>query len=474
METIQNQTDRFFRERLAGFGPDPDDKVWAKIAGQMARARRKKAVVLYFRIAAGMALLVSLGIGGLLVSRNNGTDKRMTMRTPMSAEHQNENENVNEKENEGKLVPLKPESLVARVDGGNASNENQYTASAKPVASVQQGTPVHQGTSVQPVNSMESNPALAGLPSRTYFLPVQSIPLQFVANPQIVPEQDIFNLADFTEPEEADPSQHAWIVGSEIAPLFSYRTIASDYLEQSAMKSMNQSEDGLFAYAGGISVGYSTGKRLRIESGVYYSRYGQEKNNLEAFTARYDNMNNGLASSSYISIPNSTGQIVPESSAQSSYDKVVSNTTGSTADLNNFSGFPGISTSYYTSSQASGLSATQYFDYLEVPLVLKYRVIDRKLGFSITGGLVTNFLVNDGLVLHNNGNDENLGKTSGINYVNYLGSVGLGIDYPIMNKVAFSLTPRFRYYLNPIDRSSQINVHPYSFGIFAGISYTFE
>jgi len=281
--------------------------------------------------------------------------------------------------------------------------------------------------------------------------------------------------ADLEDPEtEASGEPHAWKVGSEIAPLYSYRTIASDYLSQSSMTAINRSEDGIVAYAGGFSVGYATGKRITIESGIYYSRYGQEKNQVEAYTTQYENMNDGLASSSYLAIPNSTGQIVTEGSQQSGYDKVVSNATGSKADLANFSGFPGISAAYYSAQDLTDLSVTQYFDYLEVPVVLKYRVVDRKLGLSVTGGLVTNFMVNNGLTLHRDGKDENLGRTGDIHTVNYQGSVGLGIDYPLMDRVAFSLTPRFRYYLNPIDRSSQINVHPYFFGVFAGLSYTFK
>lgn len=470
METMHNQTDRFFRERLAGFEPGPDDKVWTKIAGQMARANRKKAIIVYFRIAAGMALLVSLGIGGLWINRNNRTE--MTAAKEMNVKSENDKTESGKTENFLPKISAEKEKVTAGTQ--NSISENIVTTEEIPETTTMY---VEKYAAVEhreydAVPNRESIPVLSSLQARPFVL-IQTSPLPFpVLNAD--PEPWIGNLADFTETEETVPSHHAWIIGSEVAPLFSYRTIASDYLDQSAMESMNTSEDGLFAYAGGISVGYATGRRLRIESGVYYSRYGQEKNSVEAFTARYENMSSGMTTSSYLSIRNSTGQIVSESSADAEYDKVVSNSTGSTADLNNFSGFPGISTAYYTSSELTGLSATQYFDYLEVPIVVKYRVIDRKLGFSITGGLVTNFLVNDGLTLHNDGQDESLGKTSGINNVNYLGSVGLGIDYPIMNKVAFSLTPRFRYYLNPIDKSSQINVHPYSFGIFAGISYTFK
>ncbi|MBN1159286.1 MAG: hypothetical protein JXA61_07880 [Bacteroidales bacterium] len=50
---------------------------------------------------------------------------------------------------------------------------------------------------------------------------------------------------------------------------------------------------------------------------------------------------------------------------------------------------------------------------------------------------------------------------------------GLGFEYPLFGLLTWNLEPRFQYYLNPIDKSPQIDVHPYSFGIFTVLSHNF-
>ncbi len=174
------------------------------------------------------------------------------------------------------------------------------------------------------------------------------------------------------------------------------------------------------------------------------------------------------ANMTYLSIPNSTGTIQANNNSANRYQSVIASANGNKSDFVSTNGFPVLS-SQFTEGE---VTAIQYFDYLELPVTVKYKIIDRKLSFSFLGGLITNFLVNNGVQIKQNGNTESFGTTRDINKVNYQGSVGLGFDYPLMDRLAISLEPRFRYYLNPIDQ--RFNVHPYSFGLFAGISYTLK
>jgi hypothetical protein len=268
---------------------------------------------------------------------------------------------------------------------------------------------------------------------------------------------------------DGEEKDNRWMLGSEIAPLYSYRKIESDYLSKSAVQDLNKSEQGLIALAGGLRVGYSAGRRLSVQSGLYYSRYGQEKNNGEAVSM------DQVASAAnpdvtYLAIPNSTGNIQSGHGNTSKYESVIAASAGDKLYFYN-NGFPAISTGNIKVTEG-GITAVQYFDYLELPVTVKYKIIDRKLSFSFLGGVITNFLVNNSVQLKQNGNTESFGSTRDINKVNYQGSVGLGLDYPLMDRLAISLEPRFRYYLNPIDQ--RFDVHPYSFGIFAGISYTLK
>jgi hypothetical protein len=283
---------------------------------------------------------------------------------------------------------------------------------------------------------------------------------------------DLFGLSDF-KPEPEKKKSHHWILGSEFAPLYSYRSIASDYLNPDALKDLNESESGIISYAGGIRIAFAASKRLSVQSGIYYSRYGQEKNDVYVYNpANVDNISGSL-NQAYLAVSNSTGIITSTNPAESGYDKIISNIPGNSADANFYSGFTRLSYADPNPVPGSDITATQYFDYLEVPVTLKYKIIDRKFDFSIHGGFITNFLVGNKITLNQNGDSQDFGKTSDITQVNYLGSVGLGFEYPLVSNFTISLEPRFRYYLNPLDNSSQINVHPYSLGFFAGISYFF-
>ena len=178
---------------------------------------------------------------------------------------------------------------------------------------------------------------------------------------------------------------------------------------------------------------------------------------------------NGIASATSLSFLNSTGDILidqasalyyniglPNDVARAETYSITLNDAGFIAGLSNID---------------KDATIIQNFDYLEVPLVLKYKIVDRKFDFSISGGVITNILVGNEVKFHQDGTDTKIGKTENIRQVNYIGSVGLGLDYPVGTELAISIEPRFRYYMNAIDRSSKLDVHPYSFGLFAGISY---
>jgi len=483
MEHNEERIDGLFRERLTNYEQKPDDQVWKKIAEKLGPVRQKNLTYFVIRIAAGMTLLFSLGLGYYLLNRQGkenlpsmiglqSTDKLAKdslLRQKNKKSHPNQPERK-KSENSDRLQPVRrvykgPQTII--LDGRNDKTFD-HSSGFELVGQEDRAHAERESEILSLATGRELSLLPAQLPLRLdYARPArQSLP---------VSDSTFFlsGIENFPSEDQKMQGQHDWILGGEMAPLYSYRTISSDYLKSSIMNSMNKSESGLIAYAGGIRVAYAAGKRLSVQSGIYYSRYGQEKGSVESYTANFDDNLKDPSATKYLSISNSTGTIEAGLNDKSQYTKVISNSTGSPADFSFSTGFPGINSGNVIQTSESDLSATQYFDYLELPLTVKYKIVNRKFGFSLLGGMVTNFLVNNGINLNKNGSTQYIGKTSDINKVNYLGSVGLGFEYPVMKNVAFSIEPRFRYYLNPIDQSSQISVHPYSFGIFAGISYGF-
>ncbi len=466
MDSNIENTDRFFRERLSVYEETPDDRLWDKIASRLEGKKRRKLIYLVLRIAAGMTLLASLGLGYHFVNRSfNLKTVAVVSKTRVSEKTGNALSTHANTDNPGR------QSLSSAGNSGIQKEEPSLVNN--------QPAGITNNTAITSVTALESSaksvyitPGLSPLYMReTSLLPVplpHRLGYHRLSQQELQEQTAALIAGNYDDVPTEETKDNRWILGSEVAPLYSYRKIESGYLDQSAIKNMNNSEQGLIALAGGLRVGYKAGRRFSVQTGLYYSRYGQEKNNADAVSldqiAYVDKAN-----LTYLSIPNSTGTIQPDNNNTSRYESVITTTNGNKSDFHNFSGYAVFSPGT-TQITEGDITAIQYFDYLELPVTVKYKIIDRKLGFSFLGGIITNFLVNNGVQLKQNGNVESFGTTRDINKVNYQGSVGLGFDYPLLDRLSISLEPRFRYYLNPIDQ--RFNVHPYSFGLFAGLSYT--
>jgi hypothetical protein len=118
-------------------------------------------------------------------------------------------------------------------------------------------------------------------------------------------------------------------------------------------------------------------------------------------------------------------------------------------------------------------SLRQNFSYLEVPFVVKYKVIDKTFDFNLIGGVSSNLLVNNSVYASVNGGRYQVGKTQGMNAIIFSSSLGMGMEYNVNRNLSLNLEPTFRYYLNPFNELSGLKFHPYSFGIFSGLSFKF-
>ncbi len=80
------RTDQFFRERLSVYEEMPVDQVWDKIASHLEMEKRKKLIYLFLRIAAGMTLLFSLGLGYHLIYKSGNQKAEAVITKPSVSE----------------------------------------------------------------------------------------------------------------------------------------------------------------------------------------------------------------------------------------------------------------------------------------------------------------------------------------------------------------------------------------------------
>lgn len=126
-----------------------------------------------------------------------------------------------------------------------------------------------------------------------------------------------------------------------------------------------------------------------------------------------------------------------------------------------------------TAVVSSNAKLIQNFEYLEIPLYLRYTLFDSKFDVQMIGGFSTNLLVGNKAFVENSSGRSLVGKTQDMESMNYSSTLGIGVKYDLSKRVSINVEPRIKYYLNSLSSNSSVNYKPYSIGVFTGLSYEF-
>lgn len=252
-----------------------------------------------------------------------------------------------------------------------------------------------------------------------------------------------------------------WSIGALASPTFNSRVITNknDFSEMLA-----SSENSLPSYSGGVAVSYKLNRRFTVQAGLYYSSMGQELEGIGTFTGfeQYDvtkgaNNFDVFTTSGKVKANNSDVFMI----APGKVDRIQ---TVYTLDV-----FDPLK----ANMKVINNNLHQKFSFLEVPVVLRYKFIDKAVDFNLVGGLSYNMLMDNSVYTYNEGEKYFVGETDGLNPVSVSSSLGMGMEYSFSEKLSFNIEPTLRYYLNPFSNMSGSESHPYSFGLFSGLSYKF-
>ncbi len=471
--------DVVFRQKLNGFEKNPPEEVWSNISSHLRQDKKIIPFQLLWKVAAGFAILLTTGLGFYILSNKNNSDKEIAV--------------------EQAEVKASPEEIKTAPEIKSVKEE-KIIISEYPIASV----PKPQKTNSMPQEEKRSNDMSEAYLDETRIEKEKStdrnielhrsrllsystslnLPYHFKptsAKEEKIPERDYsphYNIPEksFFEPGEEGLQKSTefrqWMVTAMAAPEYSYRSIkdgamaASDYF--------NNSEKPRMTFSGGLQIGYQLTKRLNLQSGLFFSRSGIEISRLSAYDAfELSNLYNSqnINRSTYLNVANSIGDIVTDNPnlRYLSYNKkdnipisknnfeMITVTLNGTTDLPN--------------PVDGGL--IQYFDFIEFPFNLKYRVVSGLINLNFLGGVSSNFLIGNKIIFQTNGNKMEDGRTENIKIINYSGNFGLSLDYLINEHFLFMVEPRFKYYLQSINKDNLIYARPYMIGIFSGVSYKF-
>lgn len=246
--------------------------------------------------------------------------------------------------------------------------------------------------------------------------------------------------------EKEEEKRNRWVVSTNAAPIYfnSLQENASPLDDQFA--SSSKSYNNSISY--GVGVEYNISKKLAIRSGVNKFQMDYDTNDIYYKTLMNPDVSSARMKSLHVERRTAAENVM-----------LYKKNTALFVDVDNFS------------NDESG-SLNQQIGYIEVPLELSYKVLDKRFGIDVIGGMSTLFLQENLVSLKTNEFQMRIGEANNLNNVNFSGNFGLGFRYSFWKSFNANFQPMLKYQFNTFSENSG-NFKPYIVGLYTGLSYSF-
>ncbi|EZH72442.1 hypothetical protein ATO12_23625 [Aquimarina atlantica] len=248
---------------------------------------------------------------------------------------------------------------------------------------------------------------------------------------------------------EESTSTKKWNVAPNVAPVY-YSSIGSGSSIDAQFADNNKSGQVNMSY--GIHVSYAINKRFSVRSGV------------NKVDLSYNTEGVGFS-------PSAVGQNLENVSYNSTAGAILISDIGNVRNTDIGPEFSDLNRNAIEQKQNVGL-LNQSIAYLEVPVEMKYALVDKKIGVNMIGGISTLFLQDNEISIEAGDFETPIGEASNLNDVSFSGNIGLGVDYKISDQFEINLEPIFKYQFNAFNDNAN-NFKPYYFGVYTGVSIKF-
>lgn len=486
MEERNNHIDDLLREKLKDHRQEPPGMVWEGIREGLAVERKKRFLVYVRRIAAGIAFLAAIGTGYYYLEHhghepfsNTQTATSQTSPKPGSLESAQPvgKENTNPVSVEhtpatGHQHPPKVTEQVQKAPGKAGTLPEPGPGKYQFITAG-----AHTARSQDNLKETEGQSDLYGkkLPEESF---IHSLAKGLIAHardtivttgPRVHASWDMLAMNE-RESNGTNEKQDRLSLSASFSPVYSYRSLSVD--NTAVRDYYNNSENPAVSYSGGVTLGFKATSRLRFQTGLVYARLGIEVGSVDAISGispeRFDNYSDISQNAEYLLVGNSIGEV------NTSSGKEVNTYNVSKESKTDLSSGPGNSpVGAGTGYQQVDVSLDQWFHFVEVPFMLEYKIVDRKFDLNLLGGMSTNFLLANDVILNDNGERTYFGTTRDVRRINYSGNIGIGIDIDLTKSLLFTFEPQLKYYLNSFNNHNLITSRPYYIGMYTGIRYEF-
>jgi hypothetical protein len=461
----EEHIDKIFRNGLEDFKMIPPPEVWDGVASSVSSGSRKR---FYWIAGVAASLLFFLGMTWLFILQSH------------------EPNTISEQNTAAPAVNNKPAS--DRKDQNKVEFPIVFQKGIEPVSGSQDRNKLPEIMEVQRVTSETSNGYIAekkNRPDEEMVEPIRLLNATLLSSPvaaiklNITQPQEPLSLNSFdilsSDANEMTnlgfapvktQKESKWGMGGSLSPLYSFRYSSSE--DNHDMNYFYNNENPGYGFTGTISAIFKAKKRLTIQTGIQFSRSGISRSDV----LFYSNPETGNLLKSGIlrnnipyPIESSLGTITSQNNPFYLTDFVLPDGelyTGNLSALPEFEKY-----------EAFQSTMVQSFEFMEIPFLVRYKLIDRKFGVNVMSGVGTSFLVGNDVFIYHQDEKIILGQTEDVSILNFTGSVGLGFEYSFNPKLSLNIEPTFKYFLNSFNTNPEVSTHPYFFGIYSGLSFYF-
>lgn len=238
----------------------------------------------------------------------------------------------------------------------------------------------------------------------------------------------------------AETKINRWQISSNVAPIYFNSASNGSPIDNQFAENSKSYENNL---SFGVGVNYAVNKKLSVRTGVNKFTLGYNTNDVVFFAALDQVSFSNVASSN----AGATIQVISmRNTAELGFDSEIQN--------NN-----------------QGVM-TQKMGYFEVPMEMSYKLIDKKFGVNLIGGISTLFLNENEVSVSSSMMSASLGKANNLNDIHFSTNVGVGFRYRFWKSFEANFEPMFKYQINTFNKDAG-NFKPYFIGLYSGVSFNF-
>lgn len=431
--------DFVFRNGLKNFEVLPPSDVWDDIPPVKIYRKRRTA---FYTAAAAIAMLMTASIAMAYIFRRpavvTGNIASLTQEKPVPASASVSNKVSETGTGASPAIVIKDKFTMHAAE----ETENQTaSASAANVGLLKEdmAVPADEEIAENTGRETDRHPDLAALFNVPGF---QTTP------GSIIPVQQ----------EKLKQKTSRFMLGGSLVPAINIVSGKGDNSTNGLLKS----ENSLPELTANISVRYNINPRFSIQTGVGVTTMGQIVRGIDVYAGLSDYYS--IKGKYTYSVQTSSGVVIAENKDIRISDESGDRVNAVIAGVIDPSKLP---LDYVNND------LRQRFRYLEVPVVARYKLIDRRIDLNVSGGFSYGYLVENVAFAKIDNRDVRVGYTEGVNRHALNSQMGLGVEYNISRSFTFNIEPVVRYSLTPFSNASDVADRSYSFGIFSGLFFKF-